>query len=319
VFGEWDGGPPSERLSALAELFRAAGVDARISEDVRIAIWEKYVLLVAFSGLSAATRLPLGEIRNAPAGWAVLRGLANEAWRVGRASGVPLAADVVDRAIGILGRQEESAFASLCHDLVASHPMELEALQGTLVRLGREHGVDTPIGRSIHGVLEPWARRNADRTEARQRRERGDERRGASGRETLVERFVQAINGHDLEAIVSCFAPDYHDVEPVHPTRQISGGRTEVRKRWGTVLDGMPDFRTEVERVAVEADTAWIEHDWSGTRADGTRLHLRGVNIFGIRDGQFAWGHIYKETVEEDGIDIEERVRRMAEGDPGSG
>jgi ketosteroid isomerase-like protein len=136
---------------------------------------------------------------------------------------------------------------------------------------------------------------------------------------SLVQRFVQAINGHDLEAIVSCFAPDYHDVEPVHPARQISGGRTEVRKRWATVLDGLPDFRAEVERVAVEGDTAWIEHDWSGTRADGTRLHLHGVNIFGIRDGQFAWGHIYMETVEEGGIDIEERVRRMAEGNPTPG
>lgn len=136
---------------------------------------------------------------------------------------------------------------------------------------------------------------------------------------SVVERFVQAINQHDLEAIVSCFAPDYHDVEPVHPARQISGGNAEVRKRWATVLDGMPDFRTHVERVALEDDTAWIEHDWSGTRSDGTRLHLRGVNVFGIRDGQFASGHIYMETVEEGGIDIEERVRRMAEGDTTSG
>lgn len=134
-----------------------------------------------------------------------------------------------------------------------------------------------------------------------------------------MDRFVQAINGHDLEAIVGCFAVDYHDVEPVHPNRQISGGQVEVRKRWAMVLDGLLDFRTEVERGAVEDDTTWIEHDWSGTRADGTRLHLRGVNIFGVRDGHFAWGHIYMETVEEDGIDIEERVRRMAEGDPGTG
>jgi ketosteroid isomerase-like protein len=136
------------------------------------------------------------------------------------------------------------------------------------------------------------------------------------GARSVVERFVQAINAHDLEAIVGCFAPDYHDVEPVHPNRQISSGQVEVHKRWGMVLDSLPDFRTEVERVVVDDDTVWIEHDWSGTRADGTRLHLRGVNIFGIRDGQFAWGHIYMETVEEDGIDIEERVRRVAEGDP---
>jgi ketosteroid isomerase-like protein len=131
----------------------------------------------------------------------------------------------------------------------------------------------------------------------------------------FVERFVNAINEHDLEAIVSCFAPDYHDIEPAHPTRQIQGGQAEVRKNWGTVVEGMPDFRTQVEMVAVEGDTAWIEHDWSGTRTDGSRLHLRGVNIFGIRDGQFSWGRIYMESVEEDGIDLEERVRRMAEGD----
>jgi ketosteroid isomerase-like protein len=135
----------------------------------------------------------------------------------------------------------------------------------------------------------------------------------------VVERFVQAISAHDLGASVSCFAPDYYDVEPVHPAREIKGGRAEVRHHWGTVMGSLLDFRTEVERVAVESDTAWIEHDWSGTRPDGTRLHLRGVNIFGIRDGQFAWGHIYMETVDEDGIDIEERVRRMAEGDPGAG
>jgi hypothetical protein len=48
-------------------------------------------------------------------------------------------------------------------------------------------------------------------------------------------------------------------------------------------------------------------------------LHLRGVNIFGIHDGQFTWGRIYLESVEEDGIDIEERVRRKAMGDPGAG
>ena len=136
---------------------------------------------------------------------------------------------------------------------------------------------------------------------------------------SVVERFVQSINEHDLDEIVSCFASDYRDVEPVHPSRQISRGQDEVRKRWGMVLDSLPDFRTQVERIATDRDTAWIEHDWSGTRADGTRLHLRGVNIFGIRDGQFAWGRIYLETVEENGIDIEERVRRMAEGEPKAG
>lgn len=45
----------------------------------------------------------------------------------------------------------------------------------------------------------------------------------------LLKRFVEAINAHDLEAIVACFASDCHDVEPAHPTRQILGGAHEVR------------------------------------------------------------------------------------------
>jgi ketosteroid isomerase-like protein len=132
---------------------------------------------------------------------------------------------------------------------------------------------------------------------------------------TLLTRFADAINAHDLDAIVSCFAPDYHDVEPAHPRRRILGGETEVRKNWGTVLQNVTDFTTEVRTIAAEGDVALIEHDWSGTRPDGTRLHLRGVNVFGVRNGQFAWGRIYLESVEEEGMDLDERVRRMAEGE----
>jgi hypothetical protein len=81
------------------------------------------------------------------------------------------------------------------------------------------------------------------------------------------------------------------------------------------VLRTVTDFRTEVRTIAAEGDAGFIEHDWSGTKLDGTRLHLRGVNVFGMRNGQFAWGRIYLESVEEEGMDLDERVRQMAEGE----
>jgi ketosteroid isomerase-like protein len=90
-----------------------------------------------------------------------------------------------------------------------------------------------------------------------------------------------------------------------------------VRKNWGMLLMGVPDLRSEVALVAVEGDVAFIEQDWSGSRADGTTMHLRGVNVFGVRDGKIAWGRVYMEAVEEDGIDLDERVRRMAGGEGG--
>ena len=88
---------------------------------------------------------------------------------------------------------------------------------------------------------------------------------------------------------------------------QADHRREYVRKNYGTV---------EVLRVAADGDTTWSEVDWSGTRPDGSREHQRGVHIFGVRDGQIAWGPINLESVEEDGIDLDERIIRMAHGDP---
>jgi len=130
----------------------------------------------------------------------------------------------------------------------------------------------------------------------------------------VIAKWVEAVNKHDLEAIVECFATDYHDVEPAHPTRQITGGRENVRTNYGIVLQGMPDLRLEILRDAADGDTTWSEVEWFGTRRDGSPEHMRGVHIFGIRGGQIAWGRIYLESVEGDGIDLDERIRRMAEG-----
>ena len=138
---------------------------------------------------------------------------------------------------------------------------------------------------------------------------------GESSPKAVIRRWIEAVNKHDVDAIAACFSRDYHDVEPAHPTRKVTGGREDVRKNFAMVVTSMPDLRLEALRVAEDGDTAWSELDWSGTRHDGSREHMRGVSIFGIHDRQIAWGRIYLESVEENGIDINERVRRIAEGD----
>jgi 2-dehydropantoate 2-reductase len=160
VLGEVRPGPPSQRLTALVDLFGQGGVQAFGVEDVRIAKWEKYVLLVAFSAVSAATQLPLGDIRRSPAAVAMLRAIMQEAWNVARVLGVPLADDLVDRQHGLVLSQADSEGTSLRHDLLNGRRMEVEALQGALVRLGRRAGVPTPWTEAAYAILEPWAVRN---------------------------------------------------------------------------------------------------------------------------------------------------------------
>ena len=160
VIGELRPGPPTPRILAIAEVGERAGLRVDAVDDVRVAKWEKYTLLVAFSAMTAAIRLPIGAIRDSPAAAAMLRTIMTEVWTVGRASGVPLADDLVERQMGLLLSQAADATTSLYHDLVSGHRMELEALQGAAIRLGAEAGVPMPAIEAAYAILQPWAIRN---------------------------------------------------------------------------------------------------------------------------------------------------------------
>src|SRR6516165_4273959 len=65
VFGELDG-RPSRRGAAFHALCRAAGFDSTNTDEIIVALWEKFVLLATNSSVSALTRLPFGKLRDDP-------------------------------------------------------------------------------------------------------------------------------------------------------------------------------------------------------------------------------------------------------------
>ena len=100
---------PGRRASAslrFVEAANAGGIDAHAATDVRVAKWEKYVLLVAFSAVTAASQLTVGDIRGSEAASAMMRAIMVEAWSIGRALGIPLADDLVDRQHALVLRAE---------------------------------------------------------------------------------------------------------------------------------------------------------------------------------------------------------------------
>jgi hypothetical protein len=128
----------------------------------------------------------------------------------------------------------------------------------------------------------------------------------------VLERLRDAQNRHDLDAFVACFDPEYDSRQPLHPDRAFMGSQ-QVRQNWAGVFAGVPDFRAELLRSAQRDDTGWAEWHWHGTRADGSRLDMRGVTIFGVRDGRIVWGRLYLEDV-EGGQGIDQAVQHMARG-----
>jgi 2-dehydropantoate 2-reductase len=158
VVGEWSGGG-SQRVASLVETFRAADVTADESTNIRVALWSKFAFICAQAGVTAAVRLPIGEIRSQPAGRALFRDLAAEVCAVAAAEGVELPADLPDRTLGFADALEPAGTSSLHHDLVHGRRMELDSLLGEVVRRGELRGVDVPASRAVYGVLQPWAAR----------------------------------------------------------------------------------------------------------------------------------------------------------------
>jgi ketosteroid isomerase-like protein len=126
----------------------------------------------------------------------------------------------------------------------------------------------------------------------------------------LVRRLCAAMNAHDIEAFVACFAADYDSVQPAHPDRAFRG-REQVHANWSAVFSGVPDFRAELIGVDVVGDTAWSEWHWEGTQLDGGRLDIAGVIVFGVQDDVLAWARLYVEPVEQAGSGIDAAVRDM--------
>jgi ketosteroid isomerase-like protein len=129
----------------------------------------------------------------------------------------------------------------------------------------------------------------------------------AEGPGALVERLCQATNAHDLDALASCFAVDYRNDTPVHPARGFQG-RAQVRKNWEQIFAAVPDIAAQVHWVA-DQETAWSEWEMRGTRRDGSAHVMRGVVIFGVKDGEASWARFYLEPVQEGGGGVDDAVR----------
>lgn len=155
IVGELDGAL-SPRLVALRHAASRAGFTFTASTQIQADQWSKFARLSVFSGLTAATRSPLGVLRAEPALMALLERAVQESLAVGRARGVELPASVMDEVLGMVRSMPPGAKSSMLEDLERGKRLELPWLSGAVVRLGAEAGVPTPTHALIETLLRPF-------------------------------------------------------------------------------------------------------------------------------------------------------------------
>jgi 2-dehydropantoate 2-reductase len=152
VCGRLDGQPDAQ-LAAFAAAAQQAGIDITVSDKIDRERWEKFVFLVALSGATGATRMPLGPILADPDTRALFQALMQEVVAVGRAKGVDLPADFVADRMKFADAAPPGMKASLLHDLERGNRLEIDWLAGKVVELGRALGVPTPANAAVYAVL----------------------------------------------------------------------------------------------------------------------------------------------------------------------
>ncbi len=157
VLGEMDGSQ-SARVELVAARLRSADVAVEISDDIQAALWEKFLLIAPWGGLGGATRVPLDVLCSAPETRRLLEAAMTEVAALAAAHGVTLAADIVSRTLEFLDAVPSGGTASMQRDLMARRPSELDTQTGTIVRLGRKRGVDTPVNTFLYDCLAPGER-----------------------------------------------------------------------------------------------------------------------------------------------------------------
>ncbi len=159
VFGEVFGGLPrlSGRVRAIHDALNGADIQSEAVDDGRAPIWEKFIFLVTLAGFTGAARLSIGPLWGDPVIRATFLEGCCEVERVARAEGVPVRSDVIDRIDAYVSAIPGTMRSSLLIDLSQGKRIEVEALQGSVVRRAARVGVSVPIMSTLYALLKPYA------------------------------------------------------------------------------------------------------------------------------------------------------------------
>jgi 2-dehydropantoate 2-reductase len=155
TLGELDG-RLSPRVEKFVQACEKASIQARATDSIVKAIWEKYVALVSLSAVTALTRLPIGPLREDPDTRRLMCQLMSEVVAVARAKSIHLDPDTEDRLAQHMDRLPREMVASMLGDLERGNRLELPWLSGGVVRMGEVLGVPTPANAFVFAALKAY-------------------------------------------------------------------------------------------------------------------------------------------------------------------
>ena len=152
IFGELTNLKTARALQ-LEQTFVAAGITTKLATDIQKEIWTKFLYISTVSAIGALTRATIGEMIALPQIKKMMYQTAEEIIAIAKKQGVHLPENSIEKQFQIIDTQPYNTTSSLQRDMMSGKPSELKSQNGTIVKMGEEMGIPTPVNSFIYHCL----------------------------------------------------------------------------------------------------------------------------------------------------------------------
>ena len=150
--GELDG-MITKRLKNIRDTFERSGVGCDISTDIQKVLWRKLAFNCALNAMTALTESSLETIVKIDESTEVFKSTIEEAVKVGKASGVDMEEDQIIGELMKVAAEAGPMKSSMLYDREKGKKLEIDPLNGKIIEMGKELGIETPVNRTLYGCL----------------------------------------------------------------------------------------------------------------------------------------------------------------------
>lgn len=147
------GGPITERLKQVENVWAGAGFRVKVFDDIDQLVWEKLICNCAYSGPCGISERTIGEVMDDPDLSRVSAACATEAFAVAKKKGVRLGFDDPVAYVRDFGSKIPKSRPSVLLDLMAKRKSEIDVINGSIPRVGKQVGIAAPVNETLTALV----------------------------------------------------------------------------------------------------------------------------------------------------------------------
>jgi 2-dehydropantoate 2-reductase len=147
------GGPITPRLKKVEDVWRGAGFRVKVFDDIDQLVWEKLLCNCAYSGPCAIAEATIGEVMADPDLSRISAACATEGFVVSKKKGIRLGFEDPVAYVRDFGSKIPNARPSVLLDLLSKRKSEIDVINGSIARVGKDVGVAAPVNEALTALV----------------------------------------------------------------------------------------------------------------------------------------------------------------------